>query len=1740
MASVNLYKEESLVTATFIRPSDRDYPSYSPSSEGETAEVFISGGWGLILNGNTLPDSAVTPDESSSQILYSVEPISGTFTIGAFLNTQMYTADESLNWNSGAVSTIYATPITYTISDTMPPLFSSSWTQVCPTGATPSYGPSVAFSDDGKVIYILAKQTGYANEYKSIYRSKDSGTTWVRLGSESRSWLREDWTAICCSYDGSIVFVASGTTSSPGGNIYTSANYGQSWSLYSSGSTHWTNLKCSVTGTYVLALSATSSPYDPLGSLYLGTKLLDNSVAFTAIPDSVKNWSSIAMSSTGKIMYALNRLNSTVGETELWESTDYGVTWDRARPLPSSSAPYIWETLTCSFDGKKLVLGSQFIADYAAGFAGIIYSPGLMYVSNDGGDTWIEAPVGKRKWNHVSMSADGQHIFACAAGRLFMSENGGEYWVIDQRTQATRIFCDPKGRSLYACGDSLSTASLNDAITLTNVQEAQVTLSWAAVSNNLPIPGPGITNLYYWVFYSTSPLMDTATEVIAHGTLVDSSLLNTTTKTVTGLNPALTYYFNVIVSDANSLTSNLKAYSKAVKTAATVYLSKGGAASVYGISSTDTGGGDFVPLLPECDISGSGTPVISYAVTDSDGNTYVCGRFNEIGGVAASSVAKWNGSAWSPLVGKDGEGLGSNGTAYRLVMIRMQDGGIWKNYLWVFGVFTQAGGRIATNIACYKLYDSDWQAVGNGTATSATGLAILKDDTDIYIGGGFTQIGGTSVNRIAKITGGGSALGTVSTLGTGAPSGLVSRIISTGTTGQIYACGTFPTIGGVTAKFIAKWNGSVWSALGAGTATGTNIGHMALSGTDLYVAGSFTVIGGTISTNMAKWTGSAWTAVSGVLTLSGASISALVADGTDIYVGGRFVTIGGMAGTAAIGKWNGSAWSALDGGFTGTTISSYNQVTGLAVVGAGAAKRIYACGILARTADGKNDIRYVAKWDGSAWTPAAPYRGYYGPRTPTLAVEGTTVYVMGSHKAQQKGYIATCDGTTSSLFHCQITPINSSLNFVEIGSDFYLSGEFIDFYGDDTLRGVVKYNGSTWSVVGDGSLLNLQLIAVGLTLYGILNSSVYKWNGTSWTLVGLTNALIKYFCSDGSSLYVSGAGISSISSVSVQNTAKFDGSMWSALSGIASTSYGRLYSVGTDVYCSTLALIATGECANLYKLNGSSWEVKDSNVDVAYPVLVGSTLYALTTGVLETSISKWDNSPQHDVQTLLFSSKVNLLDGEFLIFNTSSLLKYGIGLTYGTPTASAWNGCDFRNYTDTSACTDGQSIALAVKATLDSWAEFPHSLMTLDVSAGNGTLRITHTLTGEVKPCQSLNIDGSGPGSVVITTNTPGKFSWTKEIPTTYSARLDSVGTDLYISGEFITRFDDTDASLVAQWNTETRKATSMNFTNNVGLPYFIPNTLQVFEAESVADTTAPVPGTSISFSNVTGTSLSVNWGAASDDITSTASLQYKVVKAATSGAIDTVGEADAITGGDLLMDWTANTLTKAVTSLTNGTTYYFAVLVKDEAGNKALYSPAAQATLDTTAPILGADINFTNVAETALTVNWGVASDNVTAQANLQYKVVKAATSEAIDTVGEVDAIIGSDLVMDWTANTLTTGVTNLTAGTKYYFAVLMKDEAGNKALYTPAAQVTLGTTVMTSGTITPDIDGNITLTSDTLIPAGANVVFDVPDVDHIILPAGATLQVEPEATLQVGGEIIEVREDTVYKLRSSPLFPL
>ena len=149
-------------------------------------------------------------------------------------------------------------------------------------------------------------------------------------------------------------------------------------------------------------------------------------------------------------------------------------------------------------------------------------------------------------------------------------------------------------------------------------------------------------------------------------------------------------------------------------------------------------------------IHGADRQVFS-AVADDSGNLYIAGWFTVVGDVIANGIAKWNGSSWSAL----GSGIeGPDVPAYDWLGVYGLV--VSGSNLYAGGLFTIAGGVAATNIA--KWDGSSWSPVGSGIDGPVGRLALSGND--VYAGGRFTNAGGVPANNIAKWNGSSwSALG---------------------------------------------------------------------------------------------------------------------------------------------------------------------------------------------------------------------------------------------------------------------------------------------------------------------------------------------------------------------------------------------------------------------------------------------------------------------------------------------------------------------------------------------------------------------------------------------------------------------------------------------------------------------------------------------------------------------------------------------------------------------------------------------------------------------------------------------------------------------------------------------------------------------------------------------------------------------------------------------------------------------
>lgn len=195
----------------------------------------------------------------------------------------------------------------------------------------------------------------------------------------------------------------------------------------------------------------------------------------------------------------------------------------------------------------------------------------------------------------------------------------------------------------------------------------------------------------------------------------------------------------------------------------------------------------------------------------------------------------------------------------------------------------------------------------------------------------------------------------------------------------------------------------------------------------------------------------------------------------------------------------------------------------------------------------------------------------------------------------------------------------------------------------------------------------------------------------------------------------------------------------------------------------------------------------------------------------------------------------------------------------------------------------------------------------------------------------------------------------------------------------------------------------------------------------TTADTEAPTAPTNLIASNITNTTVDLNWTASTDNVGVTS---YDIF-------VDDLG------GGGPILFATSTTTSKTLTGLTIDTSYALTVYAKDAFGNTSTVSNTENITttniIDTTDPSIPTVLVVSNETSTTIDLTWTASTDD---QAVKEYDVY----------------IDGS-----YSATTISTTFTasGLTPSTTYSFSVLARDTSDNVSLLSIAVD---GTTTAAS----------------------------------------------------------------------------
>lgn len=453
-----------------------------------------------------------------------------------------------------------------------------------------------------------------------------------------------------------------------------------------------------------------------------------------------------------------------------------------------------------------------------------------------------------------------------------------------------------------------------------------------------------------------------------------------------------------------------------------------------------------------------------HALAASATHLYAGGSFDEVGGVAAAAIARWDGSHWEAL----GEGI--EGQYAANVMALALSG----SDLYVGGDFIKAGGVAARNVARWNVAAGTWSALGGGVrgdleAGEVRALEVVGGS--LFVAGRFDFAGSRAAVNIARWDGaawtaleqdGANGVTSFSPVNALAPAA-----------GGVYLAGSFYEAGPLAVNRIARWDGARFRALGEGVQgasgfSGTVYAIATAGDGRVYAAGQFHYAGSAVAENVAMWDGAEWHALG-----SGADgiVYSIATQGTDVFIGGRFTSVGGIA-ASHVARWDGQAWHALGAGVNG-------YVWALLPDGD---NDLYVGGDF--TAAGTVPARDLARWDGQAWHELSPGVTLEpGGVVYALLRDGDFLWVGGDFEyVKFPGGYATVNslavwkmstdewfqngGVTRSTGSSDVW--GRAFSLAMVNGELYVGGMFDKVGGVLAASGVARFDGTAWHALGSG------------------------------------------------------------------------------------------------------------------------------------------------------------------------------------------------------------------------------------------------------------------------------------------------------------------------------------------------------------------------------------------------------------------------------------------------------------------------------------------------------------------------------------------------------------------------------------------------------------------------------------------------------------------------------------------------
>ncbi len=475
-----------------------------------------------------------------------------------------------------------------------------------------------------------------------------------------------------------------------------------------------------------------------------------------------------------------------------------------------------------------------------------------------------------------------------------------------------------------------------------------------------------------------------------------------------------------------------------------------------------------------------------WSVTGDGTNVYVGGMFVQAGNVAATNIARWDGSNWYSMGDCTG---GSFAYTYQANLISgiprtlvMHQGSLFAG-----GSFGMIGGVPATNLASWD--GSHWHNAGDVQGDFVG--ALDSGSGNLYVAGRFTSVAGVATANAAIWTSG-------SWVSLDARTPAADGITCIKRFGPLVCLGgSFGRVNGISAGNTASWNGSNWVAFGSGSGNSLDgtVYALATDGSNVYATGSFGTAGTSDAYGVAKWDGASWSSVGSLPAQTYLSFfgNAVAVAGSNIFVGGSFTMPD--SGVTNLALWNGSSWISPGGPFSSVFVSSLLAIGNMT----------YLSGNLVDASN--HSIGPVAFWDGTNWENIP---GYADSIEDKLATDQTNLFVarslydvdLGDYSVQ----VTRSSGTHLNFIGGSFSNRRASALAIS-GRNIYLAASITT---NNYAPALYCWNGSSWQSMASPFTEN-GFIAAMLALRGNLYvagsftnadntpaKNIAKWNGAQW------------------------------------------------------------------------------------------------------------------------------------------------------------------------------------------------------------------------------------------------------------------------------------------------------------------------------------------------------------------------------------------------------------------------------------------------------------------------------------------------------------------------------------------------------------------------------------------------------------------------------------------------------------------